>query len=298
MKKSQKPKVLIILGPTASGKTALAISLAKHIGGEIISADSRQVYRGLDIATGKVTKKEMSGVPHHLLDVASPSRVFTAQQFMTKGRKAIADIIKRGKVPIIAGGTGFYIDALVGGVSLPQVPPNMTLRKTLEKMSASELYALLTKKDPRRAKDIDAHNPVRLVRALEIAEAIGKSPKAKSDAVYDVLWIGISVPFADLEKNIEKRLTLRMKQGMIAEAERLREEGLPFQRMEALGLEYRYLAQHLQEKLTKAELLDSIRKGNIDYAKRQMKYWKRNKDINWLNAQDQRVETMVEGWVK
>lgn len=282
----EKQKVIVIVGPTASGKTALAISLAKKFDGEVISADSRQVYKGLDIATGKVSKKEMSGIPHHLLDVASPSRVFTAQQFMTKGRKAVADIVKRGKVPIIAGGTGFYIDALIGGVSLPQVPPNRALRNTLEKLSAPELFALLKKKDPRRAKDIDKHNPVRLVRALEIADAIGKSPVTKSTKEFDVLWIGMSVLFHELEKKIEKRLALRMKQGMLHEAKRLRKGGLSFKRMEALGLEYRYLAQHLQGKLTKTELLESIRKGNVEYAKRQMKYWKRNKEIRWYSTDE------------
>lgn len=291
----EKKKVIVIVGPTASGKTALAISLAKKFKGEVISADSRQVYKGLDIATGKVTKKEMAGITHHLLDVVSPKKVFNADDFVKLGGRSIFMIYHKNNIPIIAGGTGFYIDALVGNISLPHVPPNPKLRKKLEKLNASELYALLKKKDPRRAKDIDKHNPVRLVRALEIAEAIGKSPVRKSTSPYDVLWIGINVPLPELEKKIEKRVTLRMKQGMLAEAKRLRRGGLSWKRMEALGLEYRYLAQHLQGKLNRAELIESIRKGNVDYAKRQMKYWKRNKEIRWFGAKEMKE---VEGVVK
>lgn len=297
MKKVSLPKALVIVGQTSSGKTALGIKLAKKFNGEIISADSRQVYIGLDIGTGKVTKKEMRGVPHHLLDVATPKRVYTAQNYVTDGRKAIAGIVRRKKLPIIVGGTGFYIDSLLGIISLPDVPSNKALRKLLSKMSASKLYTLLNKKDPRRAKDIDRHNPVRLIRALEIAEAIGKSPKSKSSTLYDTCWLGIALPFDKLEKKIEKRFRERMKQGMLKEAKRLHVSGVSWKRMEELGLEYRYMARLLQKKITRKEFDEQLLSEIKKYAKRQMKYWKRNKEIRWFEPEDKRVEEVAKNFL-
>ena len=169
-------KVLVILGPTAIGKSALAVKLAKRFDGEVISADSRQVYKGLDIGTGKITKKEMGGIPHHLLDVADPKKQFSVSDFVREANHALAMIYHSGRVPIIVGGTGFYIDALTGDVSLPEVPPDKLLRAKLNKLSNEELFEILKKKDPERAETIDRHNKVRLVRALEIIEALGKVP--------------------------------------------------------------------------------------------------------------------------
>ena len=178
-----RKKVIVVVGPTASGKSSYAVKLARSIGGEGVSADSRQVYKGLDVGTGKITRKEMRGVPHHLLDVVSPKKVFTAHDFVERGQAAIESILNRGKTPIICGGTGFYIDALLGRMPLPNVPPNPALRARLEKKSASQLFAMLQKIDSRRAKNIDRHNPVRLVRAIEIAKALGKVPTAKEQGV-------------------------------------------------------------------------------------------------------------------
>ena len=171
-----KTKLLIILGPTASGKSDLAVQLAKKYNGEIISADSRQVYKGLNIGTGKITKKEMSGIKHHLLDVTDPKKVFTVSQFKTLVEIAIADISSRGKLPIICGGTGFYIQAVVDNIILPEVPPNKKLREKLNKKTTTELFEILKKLDNERAKNIDAKNPRRLIRAIEIAEKLGKVP--------------------------------------------------------------------------------------------------------------------------
>lgn len=169
-------KILVILGPTSTGKTALSIRLAKRLNGEVISADSRQVYKGLDIGSGKVTKREMKGVPHHLLDIANPKNVFSADDFVKAGRAAVADIISRGKLPLVVGGTGFYIDALLGTIPLPDVAPNPKLRKTLSGKELAWLQARLKRLDPARAKTIDMKNPVRLIRAIEIATALGKVP--------------------------------------------------------------------------------------------------------------------------
>ncbi len=287
MKKvEEKQKVLIIVGPTASGKTALAILLAKRFDGEIISADSRQVYRGLDIGTGKVTKKEMAGVPHHLIDVSSPKRVYTADDFVRAGQQAIADIAKRGKLPIIAGGTGFYIDALVGNITLPNVPPNRAFRKTLEKKSAAELFSMLQEKDSARAETIDAQNPVRLIRALEIAEAIGATPPPTKETLYDAVWVGIDVPVEILNAKIEARLKARMKRGMLAEAKNLHKNGLSWKRMEALGLEYRFMAQLLQKHISRAEFDRDLATEIRHYAKRQRMYWRRNKEIVWVKPEE------------
>src|SRR5665811_1578979 len=162
-------KVIVILGQTATGKSALAIKLAKKISGEIISADSRQVYKYLDIGTGKITKKEMQGVLHHLLDVVHPKKKFTVTEYQKKAIYAMAEIVNRGNTPIICGGTGFYIDAITKGIIFPEVPPNLKLRKILEKKTLVELLKILQKLDRRRAKNIDIKNKVRLIRAIEIA---------------------------------------------------------------------------------------------------------------------------------
>src|SRR3989344_8669425 len=178
-------KVVVILGPTATGKSALAVKLAKKLarhkwggfnGAEIISADSRQIYKGLDIGTGKITEKEMAGVPHHLLDVVTPKRRFTVVEYQTLAREKIAEIFSRGHLPIICGGTGFYISALVDGTVLPDVPPNPKLRAHLKKETSETLFNMLLKLDPRRAKTIDPKNSRRLIRAIEIVKALGKVP--------------------------------------------------------------------------------------------------------------------------
>jgi tRNA dimethylallyltransferase len=297
-----KPRVIAIVGPTASGKTALGIWLAKHIqkgscGAEIISADSRQVYKGLDIGTGKVTKKEMAGVPHHLLDIASPKRQLSADDFVKKGTLAIAKIVRNHHIPIVVGGTGYYADTLLGRMTLPQVPPNPTLRTKLEKKSAEELFALLKKKDPRRAATIEPHHKRRLVRALEIAAALGKN-LSKAEAMrgvsqtkqpYEVLWLGLNPSQATLQKKISNRLHARMKLGMIREAKQLHAKGLSYKRMEELGLEYRSMARLLQNrrapsasKSAEGALLQELERAIFNYAKRQNRWFKRNPSIVWI----------------
>ena len=288
------------MGPTSSGKSALAVGLAKKFGGEVISADSRQVYRGLNIGTGKITKREMKGIPHHLLDVASPKRKFSADDYVRHARAAIEDISKRGKLPIVAGGTGFYIDALVGRIVLPDVPPNKKLRTQLEKKSPAQLFALLKKKDPRRAKTIEPHHKRRLVRALEIAAALGGVPQNNDlRSRYDVFWIGIAPPMKELEKKIAIRLFARIREGMVGEAKGLHAAGLPYKRMEELGLEYRSLARHLQGSISRKQMTEELNRAIRKYAIRQIRYWKRNKDILWFkDARAVRVSKSVRVWLK
>ena len=297
-------KILIIVGPTASGKSALGVILAKKFNGEIISADSRQVYRGLNIGTGKITRKEMKGVLHHLLNVASPKRTFTADDFKRQATKALEDVQGRGKLPVVVGGTGFYIDSLVGRISLPNVPPNRKLREKLQKKSAAQLYATLEKKDPARAHMMisksERNNKVRLIRALEVVSAYGKvSMWGVVNPTYDVLWVGITPPFTELEKKIAKRLGGRLKKGMVREAQRLHAHGLSYKRMEELGLEYRSLARYLQGEVSKEEMQEELGRDIRRYAKKQLMYWKRNKDIQWFKPnQRESIERIVRTWLK
>ena len=289
-----KARVIAVVGPTATGKSALAVEIARLVDGEVISADSRQVYTGLNIGTGKVTKREMLGVPHRLLDIASPKRKMTVVQYERLATRAIRDILKRGKVPIICGGTGFYIDAVLTDSSFPAVAPNLKLRKELEKLSLEKLFKTLLKLDPVRAKEIDAKNSRRLIRAIEIAKALGSVPVGAPVAeLYDTLYIGLTLPKEKLAERIHIRLITRMKRGMIAEAKRLREEGLSWKRMDSLGLEYRFLAQLLQNKITKDKMLELLEIAIRQYAKRQMVWFKKNEKIRWYGLEDNKKIIMV-----
>lgn len=297
---SEKEKIIAVVGPTASGKTALAVEIARLIGGEVISADSRQIYTGLDLGTGKVTKGEMRGVPHHLLDVANPKRKFTVVQYESLATRAIRDILKRGKVPIICGGTGFYIDAVLTDTSFPAVPPNTALRNELEKLSSEELFERLVTVDPARAETVDPKNSRRIIRAIEIATVLGKVP-TQSEGVekYDTLYIGLTPPKEELAERIHTRLLARMKRGMVAEARHLREQGLSWKRMDSLGLEYRFLAQFLQSKITKEQMLDLLEIAIRQYSKRQMVWFKRNKNIKWFAPTDKtKILKLVEKFIK
>ena len=282
-----KPKVIAIVGPTASGKTSLGIYLAKKVSGEVVSADSRQVYKGLDIGTGKVTTQEMVGVPHHLLDVASPTHIYSARDFHTDATRAIAHIRENNHVPIIVGGTGFYVDTLVGRMLFPDVPPNNKLRARLDKKTPEVLYSMLEQLDPARAKTIERHNKRRLVRALEIAAALGASPVGgpalEAVGPYEVQWLGVSVSDEQLHHNIRTRLLERIVSGMVDEACNLHASGVSYKRMEELGLEYRFLSYLLPGTLSKEEFVTQLETAIRQYAKRQLRWFKRNKDIHWLS---------------
>ncbi|TSC84455.1 MAG: tRNA delta(2)-isopentenylpyrophosphate transferase [Parcubacteria group bacterium Gr01-1014_17] len=283
-------KILVIVGPTASGKSALAVTLARRFRGEVISADSRQVYRGLDVGTGKITKKEMRGVHHHLLDIANPKKQFTVAEYKKLAREKISQIQSRNKIPIICGGTGLYIDALLGNIAIPEVPPNLALRKKLERKTAPELFALLQMFDPQRAKTIDQHNPRRLIRAIEIIKAIGSvTPSQHTNILQNMRMIGLILPPAELKKKISRRLFVRIREyKMIQEVRELHRKGLSWKRMESLGLEYRYLSRYLRGFLTKTEMIEKLKTEIWRYAKRQMVWFKRNKEIKWFTPKEQR----------
>ena len=282
----KQEKVIVILGQTATGKSNLAVQIAKKINGEIISADSRQIYTGLDIGSGLITKKEMKGVPHYLLGVANPKKKFTVVEYKKQAEKKIEDILSRGKTPIICGGTGFYIDAVVNNIVLPEVKPNVKLRKTLNKKSAQELYKMLLKLDKNRAKNIDQKNKVRLVRAIEIAQALGKVPKIKSEKPkYDFIKIGLYSSSDILNKRIEKRIKKMFERNkLVNEVKKLKKSGISDKRIAELGFEYLYPLLFLQKKITKQEMIEKTILGNIQYAKRQMTWFKRDTGIQWFEA--------------
>ncbi len=286
-----KPKIIVILGPTASGKSDLAVKIAKRFNGEIISADSRQVYKRLNIGSGKITKREMKGIPHYLLDIASPRKTFTVSQYQKLAKAAIKKILKKNKMPIICGGTGFYIDTLIHNYQLPTVPPQPKLRKQLEKKPNKELFQQLKKLDPRRAKNIDRHNKRRLVRALEIILITNKpipligtitrdsANKKPIQSPYQILKIGIKKSPEELKKLIAERLKKRLRQGLIKEVENLHNPpaggGLSWQRLDNLGLEYRYVSRYLRGLISKKEMIGTLEKEIYRYAKRQMTWFKR-----------------------
>ena len=328
-----KPKIIVIMGPTSSGKSDAAIRIAKKYNGEIISADSRQIYKGMNIGSGKVlrdaetanVKRQTSnnvnvfvseGIPHHLIDVAEPMEDFNISHFKTLANQAIEEILAKGKVPIICGGTGFWIDAVVNNTNLPEVPPNEKLRAELEKKNCEELFEELKKKDPERAASIDKANKYRLVRALEIIEKLGKVPKPQKQVCHpefisgsngaiipdemlkqvqydrwDFLQIGINVPREILNEKIKKRLEERFDAGMIAEVENLNKKGVSWQWMEKIGLEYRWISRFLQGKISLGEMSakggcasgakEKLYFDIIHYAKRQMTWFKKNKKILW-----------------
>ena len=285
--------MFVILGPTSSGKSDYAIRLAKKVDGEIVSVDSRQVYRGMDIGTGKVPRDPSGrykiqdtryknpffsdGIRHHLLDVASPKRDYNVTHFLRDAEKAIADIERRGKVPILCGGTAFWIEALLFGTKFPAVKPDKALRAKLEKLPVEELSAMLEEQDPERAGTIDTKNKVRLIRALEIVDSLGKVPSPKiEDRRYGYAkTIALVPPKELLHERIEKRLRERLSQGMIDEVKRLHEEGVSWKRLENFGLEYRWCARYLQGKVSREGMEAELLKESWRYAKRQLTFLRR-----------------------
>ena len=308
---SNKPKLIVILGPTASGKSDLAVKVAKDFNGEIISADSRQVYKEMDIGTGKITQKEMKAIPHHCLDLRSPKSQITVAEYRKKALEAIKQIQKKNKIPILCGGTGFYIQAVIEG-SIPEVKPDLKLRKKLEKKTPEQLFKQLKKLDPRRAKEIDSKNRRRLVRALEIVIKSGKpvpplqfSAQGGPASGWRVLYLGIKKALPELKKSIDKRVDKMVKQGLKEEVETLiRKYGRTTILRNAIGYSewLNYMKNPPQAthaggpvKMRKALLSGKLKKqiaGTIklhsfQFAKRQITWFKRNKQIVWVENYQQ-----------
>ncbi len=289
-----RKKLIVILGPTASGKSDLAVKLAKKFNGEVISADSRQVYKGMDIGTAKITKKEMKGIPHYLLDVVSPKKRFTVVQYRKLALKAISKIVKKKKTPILCGGTGFYIGAVVDGTVIPKVKPDWQLRSNLEQLETKELFKRLKKLDPRRAKTIEKKNKRRLIRALEIiiktkqpVPSLQKKPLA-----CPVLIIGLRKN--NLKEIIQKRFFKWLKQGLLKEVKRLKKDGLSWKKIEEFGIHYRQASQYLQNKISREEMIENSLKELQNYAKRQMTWFKKDKRIHWIKKQPEAIKLVEE----
>ncbi len=286
-------KLIVILGPTSSGKSDLAIKLARKFHGEIISADSRQVYKGMDIGTGKVTKAEQRLVPHHLLDVANPKKQFTVADFKRLHKLSIDKIRSRGHLPFLVGGTPFWIYAVIDDLQIPEVAPNFKLRKQLAKKSAAQLFAMLRKLDPRRAQNIDRHNPHRLIRAIEIVKATGQpvpdiSP-IRANKGYNILILGLKKDLNKLYKLIDARLEKRLKQGLVNEVKKLLQNKISHQRLQELGLEYRFVSLYLQGHLRYDEMVTQLKSAIHKFAKRQMTWFKTDSRIKWITNKKQAV---------
>lgn len=292
-----KQKLIVIVGPTSSGKSELAVRLALRFNGEIISADSRQIYRGLDIGTGKVPGKwtktyEVSlrkfftykNIVHHCIDFVDPKKTYTVAEYKKCAQKAISEIAGRGKLPILVGGTGFWIDALVYDLNIPEVPPNLKLRKKLEKKSANELLKILKGLDPRRAKTIEQKNPRRLIRAIEIAETLGKVSQIKKTAPYETFWIGINPPPNVLRKKILFRIKKMVKYGLVREVKNLLRHGISKKKIREFGFEYRLAREYAGGLLSGRELKEKLLYETLHYVRRQRSWWKKNLDIYWISS--------------
>jgi tRNA dimethylallyltransferase len=273
-----KTNIVLVVGPTASGKSKEAIRIALERGGEVISVDSRQVYRGLDIGTEKITHEEMQGVPHHLIDIRDVQDVYTASDFCADAKRLIAKITEQGKVPILAGGSHFYVDALLyglpGGVGLPGEKPDADLRAQLEPLPIEELIAEVKEKDPTRFAQLDPANKRRLVRAVELIRTYGKVPeRSKAETQYEVEWVVINPDRELLRERIDARLKEALERGLIDEVRHVRTQ-IDDERLNELGLEYRVVGEYLRGERKEESLLPALSSRLWHYARRQ-KAWLR-----------------------
>lgn len=263
-------EIIVVAGPTASGKSDFAVKLAKECNGEIVSADSRQIYKGLDIGTGKITHKEMYGVPHHMLDVIDINQNFSVAEYKRRALPLVVDILARGKTPIICGGTGQYIDSLIFNQSIPEVEPNLTLRAHLEQKTVDELYTLLQQKDKRRAQEIDKHNRVRIIRSLEIIDSLGHVPEQTTPTFRYATTIYIMQPSRELlRKKVARRLEKRLNTRMLEEVQTLISKNIPKNALKKFGIEYVIIAQYINKEIDEETMKQEIVTKSMQYAKRQ-----------------------------
>ena len=274
------PRLIVIEGTNASGKSSLGAGLAARFGGEIVSADSRQVYRRLDLGSGKITPEEMLGVPHHLLDIRDPGDFFSMAEFQRLAFEAIDGILSRGNLPFLVGGTGLYVDAVADGYELSDISPDHSLRAHLETFETPALYEMLKEKLP--DTEIDPRNRHRVMRALERLEAGDYHPGRKSPR-YQSLKLGVTWPREILKKRIDERLEKRLDEGMVDEVRALLEEGVSEEFMVKLGLEYKYLTWYLTGKIGYEQMKEELGNAIKKFAKRQMTWFRRDTDIHWLD---------------
>jgi tRNA dimethylallyltransferase len=281
-------KLVVVAGPTASGKSALGIALAQEFKGEIVSADSRQVYRGLDIGAAKVTAEERALVPHHLLDVADPRETYTVARFQREAEAAIAAILARGHQPFLVGGSPHYIQAVVERLDIPPVAPQPELRARLEARALPALLAELEQLDPVTAASIDRQNPRRVIRALEVCLVTGQpfsQQRGQAEPLYDCLKLAIDWPRPQLYARIDQRVDERMAQGMVAEVRALLAQGLSHELLDSFGLEYRFVSRWLRgEFASEAEMVQRLKFAIHDFTRRQLTWFRKDRSLTWIDA--------------
>ena len=282
---TKKTKIISIIGPSASGKSALAVEIAKEFNGEIISCDSRIIYKDFDIATAKPTEEEMQGIKHHFVGNILPTDDFSAADFADEAKKVINDIVTRGKLPIVAGGTGLYFRILLEDFDIPRVAPNEKLRAELEQKSTDELYSLLQKKDPKLAAKIHKNNKVKIIRALEVCEELNtpmSEAQKKKEPEFDVLWIGLNAENRDyLYNRINRRVDIMLEQGLLEEAKSIidKYKGLPLIE-QTIG--YQEFIPYFKGDITFEEAVSDIKQNTRRYSKRQLTWFRANKSVIWL----------------
>ena len=284
-------KLIAVMGTNASGKSGLGIELAARYGGEVVSADSRQVFRGLDLGSGKITPEETKGVPHHLIDVCEPGEFFSMADFQRLAYGAIDDILSRGKLPFLVGGTGLYVDAVIDGYELSEIEPDLELRAHLETFETPALYDMLKEKLP--DTNIDPKNRNRVMRALERLAADDYHPGRRSPR-YEVLKLGVTWPREVLKQRIDERLERRLDQGMIDEVKGLMDAGVSTEFLTKLGLEYRYITEYLLGQWTYDQMLDELGRAIKRFAKRQMTWFRKEENLHWLDMSADPVEQAAE----
>ena len=298
-----KEKVIVIVGPTASGKTAASIQLAKKIGGEIVSADSMQIYQKMNIGTAKPTKEEMSGIQHYLLDFLPPDQTFNVTLYREKALEAIKEILGKGKTPIVVGGTGLYVSTLLHGIEFSEVPENPAYREKLEKLAQEKgnmyLHKELCKVDPEAAKKIDANNVRRVIRALEIYHETGKTKTeldamSQKDVPYDYFVYGIETPREKLYERINLRVDEMVKNGLVEEVKEILSQ-YQISKTALQGLGYKEVIEYLNQKLSYEEMIEKIKQESRRYAKRQLTWFRREECIKWCPL-EQIVDVIMSDW--
>ncbi|MFJ7976491.1 tRNA (adenosine(37)-N6)-dimethylallyltransferase MiaA [Peribacillus sp. NPDC096379] len=294
-------KLLVIIGPTAVGKTKLSIEMAKRFNGEIISGDSMQVYKGMDIGTAKITPNEMDGIPHFLLDIKEPNESFSAADFQEQANQAIADIQKRGKLPIIVGGTGLYIQSVIYDYQFSEAPSNLEYRKRLESIVETDGIEPLIEKlrsiDPESAERIHPNNIRRIIRALEIYYCTGitmsnQLEKQTSELKYDTALIGLTMNREALYRRINHRVDVMVEQGLMEEVKSFHEQGLrDCQSIQAIG--YKELYDYFDDRLTIDESVEALKQNSRRYAKRQLTWFRNKMDVKWYEVQEQGNNSFV-----
>ena len=280
---SNKINVIAIVGATASGKTSFSVELAKQIGGEIVSADSRLVYKGMNIGTAKPTTDEMQGIFHYMIDLVEPTFDYSAGLYKKQAQEVIKDIFLRGKTPIIVGGTGLYTDILLKGFELPQIKPDKKLRDELNEYTPEELYQILKEKDLEGSQTIEQNDKKKLIRAIEIITLTGKKlseARGKSNSEYNVEWIGKNFERDILYERINNRVDLMIEQGLVDETKGLLEKyGRAYNIVNTIG--YKEITRYLDGILTLDESIELLKKNTRNYAKRQLTWFRKNPEIKW-----------------